>query len=168
MSFIDESNGRGFEPGYFLANNEDCTRVTKQMAQDSDLVVTADDGSKYIPMGSAYPSNDANAIGIVYEDVDVTAGDMPGSVVTKGEVYKERLRVSSPGFASVSPAGTENPKACGWYEKDSSNNYFLTTDVEVDSNKTYYVPDNTTITVSCAGALESLGFKFVDLPKVIR
>lgn len=168
MSFIDESNGRSFEPGFFLANNEDCTRVTKQMAQDNANVVTAADGSKYVPMGSAYPTNDGNAIGIVYEDVDVTAGDMPGSVVTKGEVYKDRLRVSSTDYTSVSPAGSENPKACGWYEKDLSNKYFLSSDVEVDTNKTYYVPVLTTISPSAQGALEALGFKFVGLPKVIR
>jgi hypothetical protein len=30
-------------------------------------------------------------IGFVYEDVDVTTGNMPASVVTKGVVYEDRL-----------------------------------------------------------------------------
>ena len=44
-------------------------------------------------MGTIYPSNDSNATGIVYEDVDVSTGDMPGSVVLRGVVYEDRLPV---------------------------------------------------------------------------
>ena len=36
----------------------------------SDLIVEEAD-TKHIPMGTAYPSNDGNAVGITYEDVDV-------------------------------------------------------------------------------------------------
>jgi hypothetical protein len=42
-------------------------------------------------MGTIYPANGATAVGIVYEDVDVTTGNMPGSVVTKGTVIEDRL-----------------------------------------------------------------------------
>lgn len=72
MSFIAKSEGQAYEPGYFLAH-EECTRVTKEFAQNSALVKTADNGGKYVPMGTAYPTNDGNAIGITYEDVDVTS-----------------------------------------------------------------------------------------------
>ena len=51
-------------------------------------------GTKYVKMGTVYPANDATAEGIVYEDVDVTTGDMPGSVVLKGVVYTDRLPVA--------------------------------------------------------------------------
>ena len=89
MSFINTNdNGKVYAPGWFLAS-EECTRETRQIAQSG--ATTAADGSKYVKMGTPYPSNDANAIGIVYEDVDVTTGDMPGSVVTKGIVYEDRL-----------------------------------------------------------------------------
>ena len=44
--------------------------------------------------GTPFPSNDANAVGLVYEDVDVSAGDMPGSVVMSGVVYESRLPVT--------------------------------------------------------------------------
>jgi hypothetical protein len=92
MSFIEGKQGTVYAPGYFLvSNDEGCTRETKQIAQ-SGAVAVGD--TKYVPMGTAYPSNDGNAIGILYEDVDVTTGDMPGSVVTKGNVYLDRLPVA--------------------------------------------------------------------------
>ena len=40
-------------------------------------------------------------------------------------------------YTAVSPVGTENPKTEGWYIL-SGDNYVLTNDTEVDSNKTYY------------------------------
>lgn len=151
MSFIDESNGRSFEPGYFLANNEDCTRVTKQMSQNSALVVTTPDGNKYVPMGSAYPTNDGNAIGIVYEDVVVTAGDMPGSVVTKGEVYEDRLAITGADYDSVTLKNLVSPKEQGWQERSGTSpdyTYTDSTDTTVDTAKTYYLPDESHTAVS--------------------
>lgn len=92
MSFIGTGD-KGFihAAGWFLAS-EDCTRVTKEAKQTG--ATTATDGTKYVKMGTPYPSNDANAIGFIYEDVDVTTGNMPCSVVTKGIVYKDRLPVT--------------------------------------------------------------------------
>lgn len=92
MSFTNNSTGRVYHPGYFLKNAEDAIRETKQIKQSGATTTT--DGAKYVPMGTVYPSNDGKAIGIVYEDVDVTSGDMPGSVVTRGTVYESRLPVS--------------------------------------------------------------------------
>ena len=40
-------------------------------------------------------------------------------------------------YTAVEPVGTENPKEEGWYIL-SGDNYILTTDTTVDSNKTYY------------------------------
>ena len=90
MSFIGKvQTGQCYAPGWFLANNEDCTRETRQIAQAG--AETGENGQKYVKMGTVYPTNDATAEGIVYEDVDVSSGDMPGSVVTKAEVYEDRL-----------------------------------------------------------------------------
>jgi hypothetical protein len=102
MSFIqlNETAGRPYEAGYFLAEPERCLRLTKQaFAEDA---VTASDGSKYIPMGTLYTETHTETvegvetevtdyIGFVYEDVDVSTGDMPCSVVVKGVVYEDRL-----------------------------------------------------------------------------
>lgn len=91
MAFIIESKGAAYAPGWFLATEEGVERKTRQIAQDHENVQTTDDGGKYVPGGSVYPSNDGEAEGIVYENVDVTSGDMPGSVVVRGTVYADRL-----------------------------------------------------------------------------
>lgn len=95
MSFIQtpEFSGKGWEAGYFLVDDENCTRVTAQINANHAAVVTRSDGSKYVPAGSIIPSNNSSAVGILYENVDVTAGAAPGSIVVAGIVYKDRLPV---------------------------------------------------------------------------
>ena len=171
MSFISQTQGKGYEAGYFLANNEDVTRETREASASSALVVTEENGTKYIPAGTAYPTNDGNAIGIVYEDTDVTDGNMPASIVTKGEVYEDRLAVTATSYDAVTPAGTENPSEEGWYERSGSAGsyvYTLTTDTTVDAEKTYYEFVITRLASSAKSALEALGFKFKTAPTVTR
>lgn len=92
MSFTGATEqGKTYAPGWFLAH-EECERKTRQILQEG--ATTADNGGKYVKMGTIYPANDATAEGIVYEDVDVTTGNMPGSVVLKGVVYEDRLPVA--------------------------------------------------------------------------
>lgn len=89
MSFNEnDTTSKVYSPGYFLAH-EECVRETKQIAQEGATSTAV--GGKYVKAGTVYPSNDENAIGLVYEDVDVTTGNMPGSVVTQGVVYENRL-----------------------------------------------------------------------------
>ena len=175
MSFIGEVNkGSTYAPGYFLAHgDEDVVRETKEIAQDSALVITSADDTKHVPMGTAYPSNDGNAIGILYEDVDVTVGNMPGSVVTgDAEIYEDRLAPTSESYSAVTPTGTENPSEEGWYERSGSAGsyvYTLTTDTEVNSEKTYYAKTVVRLAAAAKTALEALGFKFVSsVPSVER
>lgn len=90
MSFIERNAtvGKTYAPGWFLAH-EECVRETRQIPQSG---ATSANGGKYQKMGSFYPANNSSTVeGILYEDVDVTSGDMPGSVVTKGVVYLNRL-----------------------------------------------------------------------------
>lgn len=91
MSFIYNHESATYAPGWFLATETGVERKTREIAQDSEAVQTEDDGYMYVPGGSIYPTNDAEAEGIVYENVNVTSGNMPGSVVTKGAVYADRL-----------------------------------------------------------------------------
>jgi hypothetical protein len=89
MSFIGKNDdARVFAPGYFLAS-ADCERKTYTMKQAS--AITTSSNNKIVKGGTVYPANDSTAAGIVYEDIDVTSGDMPGSVVTKGTVYEDKL-----------------------------------------------------------------------------
>ena len=90
MSFYTTDSGNGYAAGFFLAS-EDCKRETMEIPQTG--ATTAANGGKYVKAGTPFPANDATAIGIVYEDVDVSSGDMAGSVVTSGEVYIDRLPV---------------------------------------------------------------------------
>jgi hypothetical protein len=140
MSFIAGSKGQGYEPGYFLAH-EECTRETREISQDGATV--AENGGKYVPMGTAYPSNDSNAIGIIYEDVDVTNGNMPGSVVTKGEVYENLLAVTGKTYGEATVTAADNPATKGWYEKDGET-YSLSTDTVASRDKKYYTSDGET------------------------
>ena len=94
MSFIQSPDtvGKAYAPGYFLVANEDCVRLTREIAANHAQVVTDANGTKHVPMGAFYPANDSATVkGIVYEDVDVTTGNMPGSVVLSGVVYLDRL-----------------------------------------------------------------------------
>ncbi len=103
MSFIGNvQKGQTYAPGWFLAH-EECVRKTRQIPQDG--ATTAENGAKYVPMGTIYPANDATAEGIVYEDVDVTSGDMPGSVVLSGDVYEDRLPVTIAAEAKTTLTG---------------------------------------------------------------
>ena len=151
MSFINlNDQGTVYAPGYFLAH-EECVRETREMAQNSTLVQTAADGAKYIPMGTAYPTNDGNAIGIVYEDVDVTTGNMPGSVVTKGVVIEDRLAITGASYDAVTLKDLVSPKAQGWQERSGSSpnyTYADSTDTAVNTSKTYYLPDTDHTAVS--------------------
>lgn len=103
MSFIGEiEKGVNYHPGWFLAH-EECTRETRQIAQTG--ATTAANGAKYVKMGTIYPANTGDAVGIVYEDVDVTTGNMPGSVVTAGTVYLDRLPVAPAAAAKTALEG---------------------------------------------------------------
>lgn len=89
MSFInhDPENIR-YAPGYFLAS-ADCVRETCNVAANHSQVATAPNGGAYVPAGAYITGK-----GLLYEDVDVSSGAMPGSVVTKGIVYEDRLPAS--------------------------------------------------------------------------
>lgn len=97
MSFITSGTGKVNQYGHFLAR-EECTRKTREIPQS--LAVDENDG-KVVKSGTPYPSNDGNCIGFVYEDTDVTTGNMPGSVVLKGNVYEALLPVALNGAAKT-------------------------------------------------------------------
>ena len=169
MAFIgDVHKGQTYAPGWFLAH-EECARKTKEIPQT--MATTADNGTKYVKMGTPFPANDATAIGIVYEDVDVTVGNMPGSVVTKGIVYEDRIAITGVDYNSVTPETGDNPKEKGWYERSGSSPnyvYTLTTDTTVQSGTTYYAKSDVRLAPAAKTALEGLGFKFVTESTVTR
>ena len=60
---------------------------------------------KTVAAGTPFPSNDANAIGIVFENIDVTDGNMPGSVMVAGRVLADRLTLASAAKTALSGKG---------------------------------------------------------------
>ena len=104
MSFNYSENGKDFKAGHFLAH-EECTRITVEVAQNNSQVTTLANGAKYIKAGTPYPSNDANAKGLIYEDVDVTKGNMPASLVTAGTVVEAKLPVTLSANAKTALTG---------------------------------------------------------------
>lgn len=171
MSFVKKSHGSGCNPGYFLVDDDDCVLETREFAKNSALVKTAEGGNKYVPAGTAYPTNDGNAIGITYEDVEVTDGNMPGSVVTKGVVYEGRLAVTGDRYDAVTPSSGDNPAEKGWYERSGSAGayvYTLTDDTTVQDGTTYYAKTIIKLAPAAKTALAALGFKFVAEPTITR
>lgn len=104
MSFIQSTTSRGFSAGFFLAD-ENCLRETMTIPANHSQAVTLVDGSKIVPAGAVIPANGATAKGILYEDVEVTTGDMPGSIVTKGVIYEDRLPASLDSDAKTALTG---------------------------------------------------------------
>lgn len=90
MSMISSTTGTTFEAGFFLVDDERCTRQSMTIAANHAQRVTRN-GRTIVPMGAVIPANGATAKGILYEDIDVTDGAAAGSVVTEGTVYGDRL-----------------------------------------------------------------------------
>ena len=92
MSYFDgPAKGYGWNAGHFLVNDETCIRQTMTIAANHAQAVTRDDGRKVVPAGAVIPANGATAKGILFEDIDVTEGAKPGSVVIAGTIYGNRL-----------------------------------------------------------------------------
>jgi hypothetical protein len=170
MSYIGHDNtARTFAPGWFLAK-EECERKTREISESG--ATTTADGTKYVPMGTIYPANDATAEGIVYEDIDVTNGNKAGSVVLSGVVYEDRLAEAVDTYSPATVPSGGNPKTLGLYERSGSSPnyvYTLTTDTTAADGKTYYSYDGKKIASAAKTALEGKGFTFVaTAPEVVR
>ena len=75
----------------FLASEHMIQKTRQATTEMSNLT---ENNRKFIKGGTVYPSNDANAEGIVFETVDVTDGNTPISVIVAGRIYKNRLHTA--------------------------------------------------------------------------
>lgn len=102
MAFIGKNEkGHTYAPGWFLADDEDCTRITKTVPGTGAHVTTTEDGAKYAKMGTFVESLG----GILYEDVDLSNGAAPGSVVVAGRYYSDRVIGTVSGVDALVNAG---------------------------------------------------------------
>lgn len=91
MSYFDGPNrGYGWAAGYFLADGETCLRKSATISNSHAQVETRGE-RKVVPAGAVIPSNNGNAVGILYEDIDVTEGPKMGSIVVEGTVFEDKL-----------------------------------------------------------------------------
>lgn len=75
----------------FLAS-EHMIQKTRQVT--TDMANLTENKKDFVKGGTVYPSNDANAEGIVFETVDVTDGEVAASVIVSGRIYKNRLHTA--------------------------------------------------------------------------
>ena len=101
MSHVYRVNGT-FRPN-FLESEVGLVLKTYQIP---DTMGTEDEyGNKIVSAGTVFPSNDGSAVGIVFDDVDVTQGDHEGSVMLAGRVLKDRLNVQSAAETPLKASG---------------------------------------------------------------
>jgi len=67
----------------------------------NDAAAVVIEGRRIIRAGTIYPSNDANARGVVFSDMDVTNGDRTGAIIIHGFIKTAALPV-----APATPART--------------------------------------------------------------
>ena len=68
-----------------------------------DTGVTADaDGLKIVKAGTVWPDNDDTAVGVIFEDVDVTNGAHAGSLIIAGRILANRLH-TAPDALAIAP-----------------------------------------------------------------
>jgi len=104
MSFTANASGTTFSAGHFLVDDEACLRETATIAANHGQIVTLN-GRKIVPAGAFVPSRGSSSVGLLYEDIDVTDGAAPGSIVTKGKVYEDRLPQAANSDAKTALAG---------------------------------------------------------------
>lgn len=105
MSNFASQSGYGWNAGHFLVDDETCIRKTMTIAANHAQAVTRDNGRKVVPAGAVIPANGATAVGILFEDIDVTDGANVGSVVTEGTVYADRLPAALASAAATALTG---------------------------------------------------------------
>ena len=72
----------------FLASSK--VQAFTTTVSDTGVQVNTE-GKKIVPAGTILPANDATAQGILYNDVDVTHGPQPGSLIVEAYILEARL-----------------------------------------------------------------------------
>ncbi len=91
----------------FLESEVGLVLKTAQVDESTDGM-KEENGRKYIPAGTIYPSADDKAEGIIFTDTDVTDGKHAASLMVAGRVLKERIADGSPADAAVQALGIQN------------------------------------------------------------
>lgn len=100
MAFVTNTSGT-VRPN-FLDSEVGLVLKTYEIEQSKGA---ADGTRKLVAAGTPYPANDATAVGIVFESVDVTDGNAPGSLMVAGRVVKDSLTIDSAAQTALEKLG---------------------------------------------------------------
>lgn len=100
MAYVTTAEGRS-TPN-FLESEIGLITKTYEIPQSMGV---ADGLYKTVKAGTPFPSNDAQAIGIVFTDTDVTNDDAAGAVMVAGRVLKERLNLAEAAVTALQSRG---------------------------------------------------------------
>lgn len=80
----------------------------------ASMVAQADaNGKKIVKAGTPFPSNDKDALGVIFEDVDVTLGDAPGTYIYEGVLDPAKLTANSITITDAAKAAMPNVQIYG-------------------------------------------------------
>ena len=80
----------------------------------ASMVAQADaNGKKIVKAGTPFPSNDKDALCVIFEDVDVTLGDAPGTYVYEGILDPAKLTANSITITDAAKAAMPNVQIYG-------------------------------------------------------
>lgn len=85
--FVSNKTTYGSQPAFVSSAHI----VSRTRTATQDMGETDERGREIVKAGTVYPANDATAIGIVLDDVDVTYNNQPVGVMVEGYVYESRL-----------------------------------------------------------------------------
>lgn len=78
----------------WLASEVGLVNITYTFASTTSGFAT-ENGRKILKSGTVYPTNDASAKGIIFNDVDITDGDAVGALTIAGRYLKGAVSVSA-------------------------------------------------------------------------
>lgn len=131
MSYVTNINGT--KRPNFLESEIGLVLKTREIPAS---LGTQDGIYKTVAPGTVFPSNDNKAEGIVFETVDVTNGNMPGSVLVAGRVLADNLNIASAAKTALAGKGivfVDAPEVTRGYTVTYDKNDG-TGDVPVDAN----------------------------------
>lgn len=74
----------------FLKTN-DYTNITYQVPSSKATADAKNCNRKIVKAGTILPNNDSTALGILFEDVEVTSNDDVGALMVRGDILKDAL-----------------------------------------------------------------------------
>lgn len=93
----------------FLAS-EVGLRLVSTTARTTNAAVVTENGRKIIKAGTVYPSNDASAQGIIFQDIDVTDGDKAAPLMVGGHYYNDKITIDSTAVEALKGKGLYGEK----------------------------------------------------------